>query len=204
MLKEAKLKLEIYGVKVYVHPEVYAPSDDTYLLLEALSIPKNSMFLDMGSGTGIIGIYAALQGASFVLSIDVNPKASLITQCNAYLNGVSNIVNPVNASLFETLRKDMLFDVIAFNPPYLPVKDEDILGKAWSGGKLGREVIDDFLNNVNNYLKDDGILFLVQSSLSNPRKTIEFLKRQEFKVEIVKSRRFFFEEILVIKAHRRR
>jgi len=203
ILKKALFKLEVYGVKIYIHPEVYAPSDDTYLLLESLSVPRNAKFLDMGSGTGIVGIYAALHGASFVISIDVNTKASLITQCNAYLNGVPNIVNSVNASLFETLRKKLRFDIIAFNPPYLPVKDKGLLERAWSGGKSGRKIIDRFLNNVSNYLKDNGTLFLVQSSLSNPDKTMKFLRGQGFKTEIVRSKRFFFEEILVIKAYRR-
>lgn len=203
IIRESKLKMTIYNIKIYIHPKVYQPSDDTYLLLEALNVPYKAKFLDLGSGTGIIGIYAALNGASYVLSIDINPIASLLTYCNAYINGVSNIVDSINASLFTALRRKRIFDVIAFNPPYLPVEEEGLLERAWSGGISGRKVIDEFLRNVDEYLAENGEIFMVQSSLSKPIRTLTYLERKGFKAEIVKSIRFFFEEILVIKAYRR-
>lgn len=203
IIRKSKLKMTIYNIKIYIHPKVYPPSDDTYLLLEALNVPYKAKFLDLGSGTGIIGIYAALNGASYVLSIDINPIASLLTYCNAYINGVSDIVNSINASLFTALRRKRIFDVIAFNPPYLPVEEEGLLERAWSGGISGRKVIDEFLRNIDEYLAGNGEIFMVQSSLSKPILTLTYLERKGFKAEIVKSIRFFFEEILVIKAYRR-
>lgn len=203
IIKKSKLKMTIYNIKIYVHPKVYPPSDDTYLLLEGLNVPYRAKFLDMGSGTGIIGIYAALNGASYVLSIDINPIASLLTYCNAHINEVSEIVDSINASLFMALRRKRTFDIIAFNPPYLPVEEEGLLERAWSGGISGRKVIDEFLRNIDEYLVENGKIFMVQSSLSNPMRTLTYLEKKGFKAEIVKSKRFFFEEILVIRAYRR-
>jgi release factor glutamine methyltransferase len=94
------------------------------------------------------------------------------------------------------------FDLILFNTPYLPTAEDEIIGDeldaAWDGGEDGRQVIDLFLNEVKNHLKDTGIVQLVQSSLSDNKKTCQKLENQGFRVEITARERFFFEEIVVI------
>lgn len=44
--------------------------------------------LDIGTGTGILGIAAALMGADYVLGIDTDPKAAEVAGENARINGV--------------------------------------------------------------------------------------------------------------------
>jgi len=51
--------LEYKGIVIYPHPEVYEPAEDTYLLAENLDIKRTDDILEIGTGTGLIAIYAA-------------------------------------------------------------------------------------------------------------------------------------------------
>ncbi|MBI5420496.1 MAG: 50S ribosomal protein L11 methyltransferase [Deltaproteobacteria bacterium] len=57
-------------------------------LFEAPAAPRR--VLDIGTGTGILGIAAAMLGASFVLGIDSDPKAVEVAAENAKANGVED------------------------------------------------------------------------------------------------------------------
>ncbi len=202
IFSEALFKTHLYGLTIYVHPKVYAPSDDTYLLIDSLELSGGEIFLDLGSGTGIVGIYAAKRGAKEVFQIDINPYAAILSKCNSHINFVDKVTHVVVGDLLTPLRGHVEFDIIAFNPPYLPVQDKGLLEKSWSGGASGREVIDKFLDSFHEYLKYDGEIYVVGSSLSNYDLTLKALERKRYRWKIVSKKRFFFEEIVVIKAWR--
>ncbi len=90
------------------------------------------------------------------------------------------------------------FDLIVFNPPYLPVPSEESLEtpleRAWDGGPSGRGVIDEFLEKVENHLNPNGRFLFVQSSLSGVQETSEKLKEMGFRVK-KKSKKFSFEKL---------
>ena len=73
---------------------------------------------------------------------------------------------------------------------------------SWYGGKNGRRIIDRFLDDFDMYLKKNGRMYMLQSSLSDLKKTIEKLKEKGFRSEILKTKKLFFEELIVIKAER--
>ena len=185
-------------ITVDVMPGVYPPSDDSYMLAEVISSMelKGKRFLEIGCGSGILAITAAVGGGE-VTAVDVNPRAVECTLRNAEENGVR--VRVAVSDLFENVCGK--YDVIAFNPPYLPGSAEDPdYDLAWSGGADGRDVIDRFLGDVDGYLRPEGCILLVQSSLCNPEKTIETLERSGYRVDILAQRHFFFETIYVLKA----
>ncbi len=57
--------------------------------LEALGDLQGRRVLDLGCGTGILAMAAALQGASSVVAVDIDPRAVAVTRENARLNGLS-------------------------------------------------------------------------------------------------------------------
>src|SRR4051812_35298571 len=71
-------------------------------------------FLDMGSGSGAIGIFAAARGAR-VTACDVNPRAVALTRANFALNAVPGEI--VESDLFQALG-GRVFDLIGFNIPF--------------------------------------------------------------------------------------
>ncbi len=179
---------------------VYAPEDDSYMLADALLAHElaGKRVLDMGTGTGIVAITAALAGAE-VTAVDVNPRAIQCCEENARRNGVH--VRTILSDLFA--RVDGLYDHIIFNPPYLPgTEDDPDYDLAWSGGKDGRSVVDRFLVQFPRYLREDGTLLLVQSSLNDPERTEQMLTDLGFCTRIVAQKSYFYERLYVVEASR--
>ncbi len=182
----------------------YEPQEDSILLAKAVERFAFGKFLDLGCGSGIQGIAAAKSGkTNEIVFADLNENALNAAKKNFGEEKLQIKARFVKANLFSKLANEK-FDVIAFNPPYLPTSREEKLSGsinlAFDGGKDGREVVDKFLQEFESHLNQKGILLLLNSSLSNNEKTIETLKQKNFEVEIVEKQDFFFEHLIVIKA----
>jgi release factor glutamine methyltransferase len=182
---------------------VYIPSDDTFLLAENLEIKKGQSVLEIGTGSGLVSMYASLL-TDDVTATDINYNALELAEKNFKLNNI-NTIKLEFGDLFEPV-KDRKFDVILFNTPYLPTDSDDIinddLNYAFDGGLDGRKVIDRFINQVSNHLNDRGIVQIIQSSLSDNDRTLDMFDRNGFVAEIAESEKFFFEEIVLINAYK--
>nr|WP_295608306.1 HemK2/MTQ2 family protein methyltransferase [uncultured Methanobrevibacter sp.] len=182
---------------------VYIPSDDTFLLAENLEIKEGQSVLEIGTGSGLVSMYASLL-TDDVTATDINYNALELAEKNFKLNNI-NTIKLEFGDLFEPV-KDKKFDVILFNTPYLPTDSEDIinddLNYAFDGGLDGRKVIDRFINEVSNHLNDKGIVQIIQSSLSDNNRTLDMFDRNGFIAEIAESEKFFFEEIVLINAYK--
>ena len=101
--------------------------------------------------------------------------------------------------LFSVLKKDERFDVIIFNPPYLPTKSDEKVGGwfdvAVNGGIDGLHIIEQFLNGVKKHLSKNGRAYFIFSSLSNQTKLNNILSVNELYTEIVSSQWFDDERI---------
>ena len=182
---------------------VYIPSDDTFLLAENLEIKEGQSVLEIGTGSGLVSMYASLL-TDDVTATDINYNALELAEKNFKLNNIGTIKLEFG-DLFEPV-KDKKFDVILFNTPYLPTDSDDIinddLNYAFDGGLDGRKVIDRFINQVSNHLNDKGIVQIIQSSLSDNDRTLDMFDRNGFVAEIAESEKFFFEEIVLINAYK--
>ena len=182
---------------------VYIPSDDTFLLAKNLEIKEGKSVLEIGTGSGLVSMYASLL-TDDVTATDINYNALELAEKNFKLNNI-NTIKLEFGDLFEPV-KDKKFDVILFNTPYLPTDSEDIinddLNYAFDGGLDGRKVIDRFINEVSNHLNDKGIVQIIQSSLSDNNRTLDMFDRNGFIAEIAESEKFFFEEIVLINAYK--
>ncbi|MCQ2738264.1 MAG: class I SAM-dependent methyltransferase [archaeon] len=182
---------------------VYIPSDDTFLLAENLEIKEGQSVLEIGTGSGLVSMYASLLTDN-ITATDINFNALELAEKNFKLNNI-NTIKLEFGDLFEPIKNEK-FDVILFNTPYLPTDSEDIinddLNYAFDGGLNGRNVIERFLNEAPNHLNDKGIIQMIQSSLSDTEKTLDMLDNLGFIAEVAKSERFFFEEIVLINAYK--
>ena len=80
--------------------------------------------MDVGTGIGIIGIYAAVLGASKVVSTDIDPLAITYAGLNAQTVGVDGVMDirnvPANQpQAFSVIKPGEKFDVIIANLPYV-------------------------------------------------------------------------------------
>ena len=191
--------IEYKGIVIYTHPEVYEPAEDTFLLAENLDIQRKDEVLEIGTGTGLITIYAA-QRTRKVVATDINEHAIKCALKNTITNRTYNI-ELRKGNLFEPVEGEK-FDLILFNTPYLPTSEDEKLNEelnaAFDGGIEGRDTIDAFIEQVKDYLNEGGRVQLVQSSLSDNEKTLTKLEELGFEAEITASEKCFFEEIVVI------
>ena len=182
---------------------VYIPAEDSYLLADNLQIKKGQSVLEIGTGSGIVAMYASKLTDNITVT-DINFDACELARKNFEANDIENI-EILFGNLFEPV-KNRKFDVILFNTPYLPTEDgevlEDTINYAFDGGLNGRKVIDLFLNEVGNHLNDGGIVQMIQSSLSGNEETLEKLDNLGFIAEIAASEHYFFEDITLINAYK--
>jgi release factor glutamine methyltransferase len=185
-------KISYGGEQLDLLPNVYEPCEDTFLLLEAaldVVLPSDAV-LEIGTGCGLIAKVIA-RVAHSVIATDINPQAVK----NATLNGVEAI----QGDLFCNLNSQ--FDLIIFNPPYLPTDTDvpcDWLTQAWDGGLSGREVITRFLTQVDRYLTTRGRVLLMISSITGYREVTERMKAQFEVVRSLAERKVFFETLYVL------
>lgn len=186
-----------YDLRLKLHPQVYEPAEDTFLLAENLAVEEGDVALDVGTGTGLIALLMARK-ASYVLGVDLNPIAVELARENALLNGIKNVEFRLS-DLFENVSGK--FDVITFNAPYLPGEPEEPIDLALVGGKTGREVLDRFIMGVPDYLKPGGTVQIVQSSITGVEETLNRLEEAGLAAKVAAKRHVFFEDIVLINAH---
>ena len=188
---------------INTHENVYVPAEDSYLLAENLEIKEGQSVLEIGTGSGIVAMYASRLTDKITVS-DINFDACELARKNFEANNIENI-EILFGNMFEPVEKRK-FVVILFNTPYLPTEDDEVIDDtinyAFDGGLNGRKVIDLFLNEVGNHLNDGGIVQMIQSSLSDNEETLEKLDNLGFIAEIKASEHFFFEDITLINAYK--
>jgi release factor glutamine methyltransferase len=197
-------KKAFFGGFVFeVCSEVYEPAEDSFLFAENLNVNVGARVLDMGTGSGILGIIAARQ-ASEVLSVDVNPHAVRCAKQNAALNKVAGNMAFMQSDLFAAISETAKFDLILFNAPYLPSEageEESWLGRAWAGGTTGREFIDRFIAQAPEHLECGGEILLMQSNLANVEETlVAFASQGLFAEPVARLNLPFFETLVLIRA----
>ena len=182
---------------------VYVPAEDSYLLAENLQIKEGQSVLEIGTGSGIVAMYAS-RLTDKITATDINFNACELARKNFRKNNIENI-EILWGNLFDVV-ENRKFDVILFNTPYLPTEEDEVLDNtinyAFDGGLNGRKVIDLFLNEVKNHLNDGGIVQMIQSSLSGNDETLSKLDELGFIAEIGASEHFFFEDITLINAYK--
>lgn len=109
---------------------------------------QNKMVLEIGSGSGLISLVAAKNGA-IVTATDINTKATENTKLNAFANRLN--ITVIQSDLFAAVPLQ-LFDMILVNPPYYPQQPQNDYEKAWYCG-IGF----DYFKKFFKQLKDRGL-----------------------------------------------
>lgn len=192
--------MEWSGLFYAVHRDVYEPCDDTFLLARvvAAEVRPGDRFLEVGCGTGLVSLAAARAGAD-VTCADVNPRAVDLAQHNARENRLR--LEAVHADLLEGLAGP--FDAVAFNPPYLPTADDEHvegpLDLAFDGGPDGNRVVLRFADQLARLRPPPRVVWVVHSSLSDPRPLEDRMRGLGYAVEEAANERFTYERLRVVR-----
>jgi release factor glutamine methyltransferase len=162
----------------YDPTQVYAPEADTYLLLRAAQaeIRPADRVLEVGTGSGTVA--AGLLTTACVLATDINPHAAACARKRG--------LDVIRTDLFAGICGS--FDLVLFNPPYLPTQPEeridDWLEYALDGGVDGREAIERFSLLAGTILAPGGRILLLISSLTGISEVSALFERRGYRVSI--------------------
>lgn len=165
-------KQEFMKLNFLVNKNVLIPRQDTEILVEeVISIAKtipNPVILDLCTGSGAIAVSLAKYIKNTkIYATDISEKALEIAEKNAEHNGVINNIEFIESDLFTKL-KNLKFDIIVSNPPYIEEKELKKLPKdvqnepriALDGGKDGLKYYREILENGYKFLNRQGYLCL--------------------------------------------
>lgn len=162
-------------------PGVYRAQHDTSLLrfvLRRFGRATGRSVLDVGSGTGALGIEAFRAGAASVTSVDLSRRSVLTSWLNTRLHGIPATVR--QGDLFAPVLPRR-FDLVLANPPYVPapalLPPRHRMARCWDAGPDGRFLLDRICAGAPSVLSEDGVLLLVQSELADEQATLDRLEK---------------------------
>ncbi len=171
----------------------YEPQEDSFLLQKYAKKLAKGTVLDIGTGSGIQAETASKnKSVKKVLAVDTDKYA--IDYCKK--NIINKKIKFQTSDLFTKIKG--AFDTIIFNPPYLPQENEQKY-LALEGGKKGYEIIERFLAQASNFLKPNGIILIVFSSLTKKQKVDELIEKNLLKFKELEKQHIFFEDLYVYK-----
>ncbi|MGI9599301.1 MAG: 50S ribosomal protein L11 methyltransferase [Acidimicrobiales bacterium] len=113
----------------------------TVLALDLLTaaVEPNQQVLDVGTGTGILAVAAAMAGASTVVAIDNDPTAVDVANENALRNGVDVQCRSADIAQVMEERRGARFDVVVINV-LLPIHRE-LAEAVWAAVEPGGSIV---------------------------------------------------------------
>ena len=161
-VRAAGLRLAIYpGV---FHPKLFLTSEFFARFLSTIDL-EGKQVADVGTGTGILALAAAREGAKSV-ALDINPMAVKAAGDNARANGLGGRVTAIRSDLMSALVPSFQFDVIMSNPPFFCGEPRDIADRAWVAGPGYRDIALLF-EQAHERLKPSGTMYVLLSSDSD-------------------------------------
>ncbi|MBU1094366.1 MAG: peptide chain release factor N(5)-glutamine methyltransferase [Firmicutes bacterium] len=157
-----------FGYAFKVNEDVLIPRSETEQLVEHVLYYYDQYFidqtldvLDLGTGSGCIGLTLALEAEALNLTIsDISKEALRVATFNAdNLHAKAEIIQ---SDLFQNIKKR--YDMIISNPPYIPDSEvvQDIVKKepsvALYGGKFGVDFYEKIIKESLNFIKDKALI----------------------------------------------
>eukprot|EP00297_Palpitomonas_bilix_P025089 CAMPEP_0113899362 /NCGR_PEP_ID=MMETSP0780_2-20120614/19978_1 /TAXON_ID=652834 /ORGANISM="Palpitomonas bilix" /LENGTH=203 /DNA_ID=CAMNT_0000891499 /DNA_START=222 /DNA_END=830 /DNA_ORIENTATION=+ /assembly_acc=CAM_ASM_000599 len=191
---------------------VYEPSEDTYLLMDALDKDrerlgecKRGITMEIGSGSGVVSkhLIDLLPHPVLHFATDLNPSAAKATR--ALADKQANIVEVVQCDLCLPLCRQLehAVDVLLFNPPYVVTDtdevEQDVAARSWAGGVEGMEVTTRALNLLPSLLSKEGLAYFVVLEENDPRGIAKVLGPKGIKTTAMLSRRQGDEHLIILR-----
>jgi len=205
---------------------VYYPSDDSYLLIDyfrkiinddlfdGIKLEEIENILDMGTGTGIIAIFFQILKSLYpkfnpkIYASDILEESIICAKRNEILNKSKNKITYFQSDLFKSFPESLRskFNIIVFNPPYLPSSPliKEAINKkgfdhSWEGGYKGIEILIIFLKDLKRFLNYEKAHYVYY--ISSSRSDIDELEKRiidvGYKNEKLEKIHVFFEDIIL-------
>jgi SAM-dependent methyltransferase len=181
-------------------PTVFPPTHTSRMVAEALDVPEGATVIDVGCGSGVLGIVAARLGAGRVVGCDASPDAVSVAAKNAERLGLSDRMEFRHGNLLEPVR-DVAAGIVIGDVSGVPDEVAEVAG--WfpdgrAGGPTGAELPVAMLSEVGDVLTPGGVMVLPTGTLQAEDRVLEAARRifGERNVERVLEREFPLPELV--------
>ena len=182
-------ELNYEGLKIIQDTDGFCFGIDSVLLTEfARDIKPNSQIVDLGTGTGILGILLSKKvNPSKIYGIEIQKDVADMAKRSIELNNLQDVFEIINEDLKKINLSNNTFDTVVTNPPY---KRE---GTGINSKKIKQQIsryestasLDDWIKISSKLLKDNGALYIVYRT-DRLSELIEIMKK--YKLEIKRMR----------------
>lgn len=162
-----------------VYPETFWPFADSLPLVTHFRIEPGENVLDVGTGSGVIGVFACHRGAARVVGVDINPAAVRSATHNARAHGFAGTMEVLQSDLFDALG-DERFDVVTANLPFRNKPAHDVV--AMSQWDTDFKVNTRFFEGVGRHLRPRGRIYFVQSNFGEIEATMRLARAAGLRV----------------------
>ena len=189
--------LEFKGLKIIQNEKGFCFGIDSVLLSDfAKNIKKDSLVLDLGTGTGIIPILlCGKTELKKIIGVEIQEEVSDMAKRSALLNNLQDKFQVFNENILNLnkIYDNQTFDVIVTNPPYKK-KDTGIINEDERKIISRHEItanLEDFIKVSKDLLKDKGEFYMVH----RPERLVDiFSLLRKYKIE-PKELRFVYSNI---------
>ncbi len=193
--------VEVLGRTYEISKDVFNPKYyvTSQFMARNMAISKGDVVLDMGTGSGIQAITAGLM-ASKVIAVDINPEAVMYARKNADAHNLGNIITVVEGDLFSPLKPGILFNTILFTPPYM--EGTPVSGLDHALFDRNKKLIARFFKEAGHYLKPDGNIQMLYSSIAGPDKALDITRHLGWKHSVIADKKTRIERFYMYKLSR--
>lgn len=185
--------VEFDGIKILVRSGVFHPGlfYSTKFLLTYLSTQdlKGKKFLELGSGSGLISIFAAKRLA-IVTASDISRKAVDNTSLNAKRNSAD--VTVLHSDLFASVERQT-FDWIVINPPYYRKKPVVESEYAWYCGEQF-EYFETLFEQLHGYCNSSTQIIMVLTKGCDMKSILAIAIKNNYLFELIQEKDVLFDE----------
>jgi len=155
--------------------------------------------LEIGCGSGAVAIAVAREARCRVVGYDISERAVRSAKLSARLSGVEELT--LFTTEWEVVREEGPYDLVAMNPPYLPLDPVDDLDTLWCCGS-DYHVLREMLTRALEASTRSAVLFTTCSSLTPATVCIEMLRALGFDPRPALYADTPLDRIWVFRAHR--
>lgn len=170
-----------------IEPGVEPPAEPSFMAWEHLfreGIGAHQRCLDVGCGSGLLGIQLALNGARHVHAIDIDARAVENTRANAFRNGVDERVSAEAVDLYPWI-PDERYEVIVASVSQLPTDPFEVASTHREVDYWGRAQIDQLITKLESALAPEGVAYVVHVSILSQRRTAALLEASGMDCRVV-------------------
>ena len=183
--------------EIDVEDGVFIPTQGSFLIWKYLyreGVGAHQRCLDIGSGSGLLTVQLARNGAAHVHAIDIDQTSVKNTLTNAFRNGVADRVSAAAQDLYPWVPEER-YDVIVASLYQTPVDPFEQVTTHRPLDYWGRNLLDHLIRLLPEALADDGTAYMMQLSVIGRRRTAELLDGLGYQARVVDFSFFEFSEL---------